>query len=68
MQQIPPARKLVGGITYILTRDGFVYPEAVTGLLLEKDRRLRYGAPYMKRFGAQFPAGGCAELPARRKE
>ena len=37
-----PARKLVGDITYIHTREGFVYLATVTGLLLEKNCWLRH--------------------------
>ena len=35
-------RKLVGDITYIHTREGFVYLATVTGLLLEKNCWLRH--------------------------
>ena len=51
-----PARKLVGDITYIHTREGFVYLATVTGLLLEKNCWLRHGGTHANRIGPKRSA------------
>ena len=56
-----PARKLVGDITYIHTREGFVYLATVTGLLLEKNCWLRHGGTHANRIGPK----SSAKLAAR---
>lgn len=49
-------RKLVGDITYIHTREGFVYLATVTGLLLEKNCWLRHGGTHANRIGPKRSA------------
>ena len=61
-----PARKLVGDITYIHTREGFVYLATVTGLLLEKNCWLRHGGTHTNRIGPKSPGNGGSELPAHQ--
>ena len=56
-----PARKLVGDITYIHTREGFVYLATVTGLLLKKNCWLRHGGTHANRIGPK----SSAKLTAR---
>ena len=51
-----PARKLVGDITYIHTREGFVYLATVTGLLLEKNCWLRHDGTHANRIGPKRSA------------
>ena len=62
-----PARKLVGDITYIHTREGFVYLATVTGLLLEKNCWLRHGGTHANRIGPKRSGNGGSELLARQR-
>ena len=61
-----PARELVGDITYIHTREGFVYLATVTGLLLEKNCWLRHGGTHANRIGpkrsAKLAARNCQPI------
>lgn len=61
-----PARKLVGDITYIHTREGFVYLATVTGLLLEKNCWLRHGGTHANRIGPKRSGNGSEELLTRQ--
>ena len=53
-------------ITYIHTREGFVYPATVTGLLLEKNCWLRHGGTHANRIGpkrsAKLTARNCQPI------
>ena len=63
-----PARKLVGDITYIHTREGFVYPAGRDGAaLLEKNCWLRHGGTHANRPASKtFCKIGGSELPAHQ--
>ena len=61
-----PAQKLVGDITYIHTREGFVYLATVTGLLLEKNCWLRHGGTHANRIGPKSSGNSGSELPAHQ--
>jgi len=62
-----PARKLVGDITYIHTREGFVYPAGRDGAVCSK-RTVGYATAgkHANRIGSKSPGNGGAELPARQ--
>ena len=60
-------RKLVGDITYIHTREGFVYPAGRDGAaLLEKNCWLRHGGTHANRIGSKRSGNGGSELPAHQ--